>query len=223
MEMGSVDVGWEQLNGVGPNPTAFITNGWDIWDAPNSMAGAPCSAGWQQHRPCCSTGFPLVYNTNCSVKVLLCLFPNQNVWFRVGLKKWHPALLENLRILRQSVDLEDKSHFSSMLLWVQLVLRRILVQELHFPAEPVTVWALPAEGEHHFSTRPAQVLGCSSFRAGMRFPVIPGNSSHSSSAGCEGCAGMFCISHSLAFPILTHLQQHGELRAPGSAQEILAL
>lgn len=58
---------------------------------------------------------------------------------RGEMSKWRPALLENLRIMGKSVDLEDKAHFSSLLLRVKLVLRRILVQELHFPAGSVNV------------------------------------------------------------------------------------
>lgn len=44
---------------------------------------------------CWSTGFTCVYNTNCFVTFSLWLFPNRNIWSRVGLSKCSPGKFKN--------------------------------------------------------------------------------------------------------------------------------
>lgn len=136
----------------------------------------------------------------------------------MGLSKWHPDLLENVRILRQSVDLEDKSHFSyaAALLWIKLVLKRILVQGFHSGATTGTLmeaalyrrrtWfcasvTLPAGGGHPFDTRLCTVawqlseclwpcLAAPASEQRWHFPVLPYTPQLSSRVGWgSSCSG----------------------------------
>lgn len=185
MKMGSVDVGWE------PKPHCFyipVAETFGMLQTP--WLGLLAGLGDSRTDSAAQQDSLLSTTQNLLLKCCYAFF--QTKTFGSGwdeqVAPCSPGKFKNYG---------EKAHFSSLLLRVKLVFRRILVQELHFPAGSVNVWALPA-GEHHFSTRPAPVLGssldalamlgCCSSRAGMRFPVTPGNSSHSSVRGVQGCS-----------------------------------